>query len=140
MIDRRLLYIFCLDGAHCPCGLVLDTTAVLFTELDTAVGAKTDDANEANGPDESDDDTGLGDSRVKSLSRDDEGGGANNGCGCRGQGCSIGGRSCGLFGEDSIDEGCFLGGEGCFDVLSTGGVFGGELDSWDQKRLQCGPG
>lgn len=68
-----------LDGAHVSGGVGLDTAAVLFAELDTAVSAEADDADEAEGPDEGDDEAGFGDAGVEGLSRHDEGGGADDG-------------------------------------------------------------
>lgn len=88
-----MLFVF-LNSAHVPGGFILHAAAVLFAELYPAVCAEADDGDEANRPGDSDNDTGLGDSRVKGLTRDDEWCRALHGGGGGRQGCGIG-RICG---------------------------------------------
>lgn len=127
-----------LNRAHVPCYFVLHTAAVLFAELYAAIGAKTNDADEINGPDESNNKTGFGDSRVERLTGDYKRCGADDSCRCRGQSCGIGGCCGGLLGEDTVHEGRFLGRESGLDVLARGRVFGRQFDGGNQQGLECG--
>jgi hypothetical protein len=120
---QRVCRSFLLNGAHGPCCLVLHASAVLIAELYPAKGSKTNGADEADEPNASDQQT--------SGEKGERGAGEHEWRGTL-HGWSSGGD---CFGEDAVDEGCFLRGECRFEFLAGRGALGGKLDVGDEKRL-----